>query len=85
MLFNELAWRGGQNKDWIPKVDPETESVGFDIIQPVLQYPGDLGNYWSVKSWYVTTDSGAIESPERKCNPGDTIFGCGVLTLPPPG
>jgi hypothetical protein len=40
---------GLQNVDWIPKVDPEVP--GFDIIQPVLQYPGDLGRYWSVKNW----------------------------------
>ena len=31
--------------------DPESEGDGFDILQPVLQYPGDAGNYWSVKSW----------------------------------
>lgn len=41
---------GLQNIDWIPKVDPEP-SAAFDIIQPVLQYPGDGGDYWSVKSW----------------------------------
>lgn len=33
-------------------MDPEP-SQAFDIIQPVLQYPGDSGNYWSVKSWCV--------------------------------
>ncbi len=42
---------GLQNKDWVPKVDPEVEGAGFDIIQPVLQFPGDYGRYWSVKSW----------------------------------
>ena len=46
---------GLQNKDWVPKHDPESESAGFDIIQPVLQYPGNLGHYWSVKSWYGAT------------------------------
>jgi hypothetical protein len=35
---------GLQNVNWIPLVDPEP-SV-FDIIQPVLQYPGDDGDYW---------------------------------------
>lgn len=66
---------GLQNKNWVPKVDPEIEGNGFDIIQPVLQYPGDFGQYWSVKSWYVTIDSGSINSDERKCQPGDLIFG----------
>lgn len=63
-----------QNIDWIPKVDPEP-SQPFDIIQPVLQYPGDFGNYWSVKSWYVTLNSGATASNEVQVQPGDTIFG----------
>lgn len=46
-------------------MDPEP-SGAFDIIQPVLQYPGDEGNYWSVKSWYVTLKSGALASDEIK-------------------
>jgi len=65
---------GLQNIDWIPKVDPEP-STPFDIIQPVLQYPGDFGNYWSVKSWYVTLNAGAVESNEVQVNQGDAIFG----------
>jgi hypothetical protein len=28
---------GLQNFDWIPRHDPERQSSGFDIIQPVLQ------------------------------------------------
>tara|TARA_B100000614_G_C14089349_1_gene302150 strand:- start:6 stop:152 length:147 start_codon:yes stop_codon:yes gene_type:complete len=28
---------GLQNKDWVPKHDPESQGAGFDIIQPVLQ------------------------------------------------
>jgi len=64
---------GLQNVDWIPLVDPEPPV--FDIIQPVLQYPGDAGNYWSVKSWYVTLDTGAINSAEIEVASGDNIFG----------
>jgi hypothetical protein len=76
-----MAWGvvGRQNKDWVPKVDPESEGMGFDIIQPVLQYPGDSGLYWSVKSWYVTIDSGAIASTERKIASGDFVFGATTL------
>jgi len=64
---------GLQNVDWIPIVDPEPPV--FDIIQPVLQYPGDDGNYWSVKSWYVTLDSGVVVSDEIEVAVGDNIFG----------
>jgi len=64
---------GLQNVDWIPIVDP-TPPV-FDIIQPVLQYPGDNGNYWSVKSWYVTLNSGVLYSREIQTQTGDKIFG----------
>ncbi len=65
---------GLQNIDWIPKVDP-LPTGAFDIIQPVLQYPGDGGNYWSVKSWYVTLNAGYLVSDEIQLNPGDSIFG----------
>lgn len=65
---------GLQNVNWIPKVDP-LPSGDFDIIQPVLQYPGDNGNYWSVKSWYVTLNAGYLVSDEIVLNPGDNIFG----------
>jgi hypothetical protein len=64
---------GLQNIDWIPKVDPIPNA--FDIIQPVLQYPGDNGNYWSVKSWYVTLDAGYMVSDEIQVNSGDAIWG----------
>jgi len=64
---------GLQNVDWIPVVDPEPPV--FDIIQPVLQYPGDAGDYWSVKSWYVTLNSGVINSREIQVSVGDNIFG----------
>jgi len=65
---------GLQNIDWIPVVDPEPTDP-FDIIQPVLQYPGDAGDYWSVKSWYVTLDTGTVASDEIQLTPGDVIFG----------
>jgi len=70
---------GLQNIDWIPLVDPVPSQV-FDIIQPVLQYPGDFGYYWSVKSWYVTLDMGAIASAEIQLPVGDTIFGNMTMT-----
>eukprot|EP01091_Cochliopodium_minus_P002432 TRINITY_DN12294_c0_g1_i1.p1 TRINITY_DN12294_c0_g1~~TRINITY_DN12294_c0_g1_i1.p1 ORF type:complete len:302 (-),score=66.40 TRINITY_DN12294_c0_g1_i1:52-957(-) len=64
---------GLQNNDWVPLVDPEP-SV-FDIIQPVLQYPASSGSGWSVKSWYVTLNSGVIVSREILVNAGDNIYG----------
>lgn len=42
------VFTGLQNFDWIPVRDPNPD--GFDILQPVLQYPGDNGDYWSMKS-----------------------------------
>jgi len=63
---------GLQNVDWIPIVDPEPPI--FDIIQPVLQYPGTI-NDWGVRSWYVTLDSGVINSDEIGVSAGDKIFG----------
>lgn len=68
-----FIFTGLQNVDWIPKVDPAPKV--FDIIQPVLQYPADSGQGYSLKSWYVTLDSGVIETPEVLCNPGDVIYG----------
>jgi len=65
---------GLQNIDWIPVVDPDPTQQ-FDIIQPVLQYPGDAGHYWSVKSWYVTLDVGTVHSAEVRLSPGDNVFG----------
>ena len=69
---------GLQNMDWIPKADPEpTPSDPFDIIQPVLQYPGDDGPFdptWTLKSWYVTVNSGAMMSTGLKVKPGDSVL-----------
>jgi len=62
-----------QNVNWIPIIDPPPNV--FDIIQPVLQYPGDYGNYWSVKSWYVTLNSGVLYSKEMQTTTGDNIYG----------
>jgi len=64
---------GLQNVDWIPIVDPEP--AVFDIIQPVLQYPGDSGSGWSVKSWYVTLDSNVYSSDEILVNTGEDVYG----------
>jgi len=69
---------GLQNVDWIPIIDPEPPV--FDIIQPVLQYPGDNGNYWSVKSWYVTLDQGVVVSAEIRVAVGDQVFGNMTMT-----
>jgi hypothetical protein len=64
---------GLQNVNWIPIIDPPPQT--FDIIQPVLQYPGDNGDYWSVKSWYVTLTNDVLYSSEIQVNTGDLIFG----------
>lgn len=67
---------GLQNIDWIPKVDPEpTNENPFDIIQPVLQYPGGfLSSGWALKSWYVTINGGALYSSAIDVKEGDQIF-----------
>jgi hypothetical protein len=65
---------GLQNIDWIPVVDADPTGP-FDIIQPVIQYPGDRGLYWSVKSWYVTLDTGTVHSTEIELNVGDVVIG----------
>jgi hypothetical protein len=70
---------GLQNIDWIPKVDPIPKGP-FDIIQPVLQYPADSGNGWSVKSWYVTLDQGVIVSDEIPVSQGEVIYSYMVKT-----
>lgn len=41
----------------------------------VKQFPGDYGRYWSIKSWYVTLDAGAVSSTEVRLNVGDKVFG----------
>jgi len=64
---------GLQNDDWVPLVDPQPQV--FDIIQPVLQYPSDNGYGWSVKSWYVTLNSGVLVSSEILVSSGDNIYG----------
>jgi len=68
---------GLQNIDWIPKVDPEpSDDIDFDIIQPVLQYPGtSLSGGWELKSWYVTLNAGALYSSGLSgIQPGDAIL-----------
>jgi len=72
---------GLQNIDWIPVVDPDP-TVPFDIIQPVLQYPADAGYHWSVKSWYVTLDTGTVASSEIPLKFGDIVFGNMTRTGP---
>jgi len=64
---------GLQDVNWIPIIDPQP-SV-FDIIQPVLQYPADSGDGWSVKSWYVTLTGDVLVTDEMAVNVGDSIFG----------
>jgi len=66
---------GLQNIDWIPKVDPEpVASNPFDIIQPVLQYPGSTPKTWGVRSWYVTINAGALRSTMLDTEQGDSVF-----------
>jgi len=65
---------GLQNINWVPVVD-SPPTTAFDIIQPVLQYPGDSGFYWSVKSWYVTLTIGTVYSAELRVSTGDIVYG----------
>lgn len=67
---------GVQNIDWIPKVDPEpTQATPFDILQPVLQFPGSgFKKSWAVKSWYVTVNAGALYSSPINVASGDAIL-----------
>ncbi len=70
---------GLQNRDWIPKIDPlPTPDDPFDILQPVLEYPGDgffSSGTWTLKSWYVTVNGGALFSrPVNHIKPGDAIL-----------
>eukprot|EP01047_Picozoa_sp_COSAG01_P050933 COSAG01_NODE_5198_length_4416_cov_9.375029_2_plen_193_part_00 len=51
----------------------QTASNPFDIIQPVLQYPGTRPGKWGVRSWYVTIHSGALMSTELPVAAGDAI------------
>lgn len=67
------VFTGLQNNNWIPIVTPEPPV--FDIIQPVLQYPSTYGQGWSVRSWYVTLNAGALVSDEIFVGTGDNIFG----------
>jgi hypothetical protein len=66
---------GLQSVDWIPVVDPMPQDGVFDIIQPVLQYPANIGFGYSIRSWYVTVDIGTVASNEVLVKPGDNIFG----------
>jgi hypothetical protein len=65
---------GLQNINWIPKVDP-IPKVPFDIIQPVLQYPGTSNKDWAIRSWYVTVNGQSYASTPVAIQPGDVIFG----------
>jgi hypothetical protein len=47
-----------------------------------LQSPADSGDAWSVKSWLVTLDEGAIQSDEIVVNAGQKIFGNMTLVAP---
>ena len=59
----------------IPKVDPEPKANNpFDIIQPVLQYPGSTPKTWGVRSWYVTVNAGALQSTMLDTEQGDSVF-----------
>jgi hypothetical protein len=65
---------GLQNINWIPKVDP-IPTEAFDIIQPVLQYPGTSTKDWAIRSWYVTLKGQSYASTPVSIQPGDVIFG----------
>lgn len=75
-----FLFTGLQNDDWVPLHGPPFSGVprNFDIIQPVLQWGPSAaggGDYWSLASWYVTTDDGAIFSQPKRLEAGDVIFG----------
>jgi len=77
---------GLQNDNWVPISGEWPTPPAFEIIQPVLQYGGDSedggGNYWSLASWYVTVDNGAVWSTLINVNAGDVIFGNMTQTGP---
>jgi hypothetical protein len=49
------------------------------ILQPVLQYgfaAGAGGNYWSIRSWFVTSSGPVMRSPMQiQVNPGQVLVG----------
>jgi hypothetical protein len=49
------------------------------ILQPVLQYAfaaGAGGNYWSIRSWYVTPSGPVMRSPSQiQVQPGQVLVG----------
>ncbi len=45
-----------------------------NAVQPVLQTPADSGAPWSVKSWLVTLDVGAIQTDEIEVSTGQVFF-----------
>lgn len=63
----------------------ENFGANYGILQPVLQWGSSGGNlgggaYWSVASWYVTSDGNAFHTPHVKVNAGDTVVGVMTLT-----
>lgn len=50
-----------------------------EILQPVLQYgccsPAGGGNYWQIRSWFVTSSGTALYSPKVDVSSGNTITG----------
>lgn len=52
-------------------------SNGANILQPVLQWGNNGnfgGNYWTLASWYATSNSGVYSTPIN-VDVGDTIYG----------
>lgn len=45
------------------------------MISPNNTLKKEGGDYWSVKSWYVTLDSGVLSSNEVRLDVGGTVFG----------
>jgi hypothetical protein len=60
--------------------------ANFGILQPVLQWGASAaggGFYWSVASWYVTSNGQAFHTGLARVNPGEALVGVMTLTGQP--
>jgi len=68
----------GQVVYFWPGFKSSEPTMGFPVLQPVLQYGTDSeggGNYWCVRSWFVCGQWGmALVSPEVAVSPQDSVF-----------
>jgi len=68
---------GGQVVYFWPGFKSTQPTMGFPVLQPVLQYGRDSeggGNYWCVRSWFVWGQTGtAYVSPEVRVAPNEIM------------